>query len=98
MNDYIFLMHNDMPEESDDNDWASYLGNLRASGHFNGGSAIGDGECCRRSGASAQITAHLAGYILVKARNLDEAKTFLPGNPVFEKGGTVEIRELPRTS
>jgi hypothetical protein len=37
----------------------------------------------------------LAGYIRVRADNLDEAKSLLAGNPVFEAGGTVEIRELP---
>jgi len=29
--------------------------------------------------------------------NQDDARTLLVGNPVFEAGGTVEIRELPRT-
>jgi hypothetical protein len=33
----------------------------------------------------------------VKAESLDQAKTLLAGNPQFEAGGTVEIRELPRT-
>jgi hypothetical protein len=33
----------------------------------------------------------------VNADSLDRAKSLLVGNPVFEAGGTVEIRELPRT-
>jgi hypothetical protein len=33
----------------------------------------------------------------VKAASLEEAKSLLAGNPHFEAGGTVEIRELPRT-
>jgi hypothetical protein len=32
----------------------------------------------------------------VNAENLAAAKSLLPGNPVYEAGGTVEIRELPR--
>jgi hypothetical protein len=32
------------------------------------------------------------------ARDLAHARSLLPGNPVYEAGGTVEIRELPRTS
>jgi len=32
------------------------------------------------------------------ADNLDYAKSMLSGNPVFEACGTIEIRELPRTS
>ena len=43
------------------------------------------------------MTTQLAGYIRVTADSLDQAKTLLAGNPVYEAGGTVEIRELPRT-
>ena len=43
------------------------------------------------------MTAHLTGYIRVRAESLDQAKSLLAGNPLFEAGGTVEIRELPRT-
>lgn len=38
----------------------------------------------------------MAGYLKVQAESLEEARAFLAGNPVFEAGGTVEIRELPR--
>jgi hypothetical protein len=61
------------------------------------GSAIGDGVCARKSGAPAPLAAHLAGFIRVNADSLDRAKFLLVGNPVFEAGGTVEVRELPRT-
>jgi hypothetical protein len=37
------------------------------------------------------------GFIKVQAESLDHARELLKGNPVFEAGGTVEIRELPRT-
>jgi hypothetical protein len=43
------------------------------------------------------VTEHLAGYIRVTADSLDAARSLLAGNPHFEAGGTVEIRELPRT-
>jgi hypothetical protein len=33
----------------------------------------------------------------VIAADLDQAKALVAGNPVFEAGGTVEIRELPET-
>ena len=99
MNGYIFLMHTDVPEGNEDGgDWESYLAKLRASGKFSGGSAIGEGACIKKAGSSAPISSHLGGYILVQAASLSEAKKLLAGNPVFEAGGTVEIRELPRTS
>jgi hypothetical protein len=50
-----------------------------------------------RSLAPASVTAHLTGYIRVNANSLDQTKSLVTGNPHFEAGGTVEIRELPRT-
>jgi hypothetical protein len=95
MPDYILLMHDDA--EADDAAWAPYLDGLRRRGCFQGGSAIGDGLCLRKDGTPAPVSAHLAGYIRVTAHSLDDAGSLLVGNPQFEAGGTVEIRELPRT-
>jgi len=96
MADYIFFMHDDAPDAA--NDWEPYLTKLKASGSFGGGSEIGDGVCVRKSGDVPPLTAHFAGYIRVYARDLNHAKSMLAGNPHFEAGGTVEIRELPRTN
>lgn len=98
MNDYILLMHDDAQDaEADTNRaWDKYLQRLQASGRFAGGSSIGPGACFSRRGATKATTAHLTGYLRVQAESLEEAKQFLAGNPVFEAGGTVEIRELPR--
>lgn len=80
-----------------DGGWASYLFGLRASGSFQGGSAIGGGVCARKDGVAPTTTDHLSGFVRVSAASLDDARTLLAGNPVFEAGGTVEIRELTRT-
>jgi|SRR4051812_306660 hypothetical protein len=96
MNDYIFLMHNDGAGDGTDAAWGQYLGKLRSTGQFQGGSAIGPGQCVTKSRRPVGITAHLSGYIRVQAESLEAAKALLAGNPVFEAGGTVEIRELPR--
>ena len=53
--------------------------------------------CIRKTDKAPSLTAHLAGYIRVNADDLNHAKSMLAGNPHFEAGGTVEIRELPRT-
>ena len=95
MLDYIFLMHNDAI--SADQAWGAYIQKLQQHGFFEGGSAIGNGVCMRKGGPSVSVTAHLTGYIRVNAENLGHAKSLLIGNPHFEAGGTVEIRELPRT-
>jgi hypothetical protein len=100
MLDYIFFMHSAVPEQEsaagDAAAWERYLAKLQSTGRFQGGSSIGAGECVSKTLAPGQITSHLSGYIRVQARSLEDAKTLLEGNPVFEAGGTVEIRELPR--
>jgi hypothetical protein len=95
MTEYIFLMHDDAID--DENTWGPYLDRLKQGGFFEGGSAIGGGVCARKSGELPPVTVHLTGYIRVNADSLDHAKSLLTGNPLFEAGGTVEIRELPRT-
>jgi hypothetical protein len=95
MADYLFLMHNDAVASGQA--WAPYLHGLIEDGFLQGGSAIGDGVCERKNAAPAALTAHLAGFMRVKADSLEHARSLLAGNPVFEAGGTVEIRELPQT-
>lgn len=87
----------DTPGDGRGEDWGPYLEKLKKSGSFRGGSAIGTGVCVRKEGSPPPITDHLAGFIRIEAESLAEAQTLLGGNPVFEAGGTIEIRELPRT-
>lgn len=98
MNDYILLMHDDVLDAgvaNDDRLWAAYFVTLRASGQFDGGSVIGSGAAFRKGvAAQAAITA-LSGYIRIRADSLEQAQKFLVGNPAYEAGGTVEVRELP---
>ena len=95
MIDYLFLMHDDA--EVAENDWRPYLHMLLEDGRLQGGSAIGNGTCERKSGVPAALTSQLVGFMRVRADSLAEAKKLLAGNPIYEAGGTVEIRELPRT-
>lgn len=94
MADYIFLMHDDAAGGAG-LDWERYLSRLREAGVFQGGSAIGNGQCERKSGATPAPTAHITGFVRVTAENMAHAQRLLAGNPVYEAGGTVEIRELP---
>jgi hypothetical protein len=98
MNDYLLLMHNDAPaaDASNGEAWGRYFVGLRESGRFSGGSSIGTGVCVSKTGSARGVTSHLSGYIRVRAQSIDEARKFVVGNPVFEAGGTIEIRELPR--
>jgi hypothetical protein len=98
MNDYFLLMHDDVPQPPlpTTATWDNYLEKLKASGRFGGGSSIGSGACVSRSDQAKSLTTHLSGYIRIQAEDLDDARRLVDGNPVYEAGGTVEIRELPR--
>jgi hypothetical protein len=90
-------MHDDTTAPVRTGEWAIYLGGLQAAGCFQGGSAIGGGICARKSGTVPEIARQISGFIRVGAADLEQARALLAGNPVFEAGGTVEMRELPRT-
>jgi hypothetical protein len=96
--DYLFFMHDDVvlgSEAIGDDAWELYIAKLQQGGHFSGGSAIGGGITINKSGAgSKRITRQLTGYLRINADNVEQAKALVVGNPVFEAGGTVEIREL----
>jgi hypothetical protein len=96
MADYLLLMHGDTVTALDPAAWDPYFAQLRAAGVFEGGSAIGDGTCMRKHGAPAALATQLTGYIRITATDLTHARIFVAGNPVFEAGGTIELRELPR--
>jgi hypothetical protein len=99
MNEYLLLMRDDVPGRTPrpEAEWEAYFAKLRAAGAFEGGSAIGPGVCLSKSRAEVEITRHLTGYIRICAHDLQSARALVEGNPVYEAGGTVEIRELPRS-
>jgi hypothetical protein len=76
--------------------WQAYFAKLRAANAFDGGSAIGRGECVSKTGTPPPTTM-ISGYVRIKAADLDAAKLLVVGNPVYESGGVIEIRELPKT-
>ncbi|MFY8210833.1 MAG: hypothetical protein ACOVOE_16190 [Caulobacter sp.] len=94
MADYILLMHGDGGAEQAA-DWEAYFDRLASAGRLRGGSAIGAGGGYRKGGAPGPVSAHLTGFVRIAAESLADAETCLAGNPVYEAGGTVEIRLLP---
>jgi hypothetical protein len=97
MADFLLLMHDDAPGPVGEDAWGAYFQRLRAGSHLEGGSAIGAGVCLRKDAAAPAIAKHLTGYIRINADSLEHAQALVAGNPVYEAGGTVEVRELPRT-
>lgn len=94
---FMLLMHSDYDMKGKPETWDPYLKSLDAAGVLRGGSAIGSGLCLRKEGTPAEVSKSIVGYIKIEAPNVLQARKFLPGNPVYEAGGTVEIRELTVT-
>jgi hypothetical protein len=95
MPEFILLMHDDTLRAPNAALWDAYFGALHAQGAFVGGSSIGGGVALRNGLSPAPMTAQLAGFIRVRAVDLTAAQALVAGNPVYECGGTVEVRELP---
>ncbi len=96
MKEYIYLMHND-DQSGQPLDWEPYIAKLSKAGHFEGGSAIGNGICVAKARSALRSTSPLTGYMRIRAESLSDAERLLAGNPIYEAGGTVEIRELTRS-
>ncbi len=88
-------MHRDQTSTESDEAWGEYFAKLRSAGAFQGGSSIGDGVTLRKQGSPAPLSRQLAGFIRVSAVDLTSAQALVAGNPVYDAGGTVEVRELP---
>ncbi len=95
MAEFLLLMHDDTTVAEIDAAWEPYFSRLHASGAFRGGSSIGGGASYRKDACAAAVSGHLVGYIKVEAADIEQAKEWVAGNPVYEAGGTVEVRELP---
>jgi uncharacterized protein YciI len=93
MPDFILLMRGDLsgPEEG----WPAYLDRLNASGQFRGGSTIGPGAAHRKGDPPQSLGSEIVGFVRIEAPDLAAAEAFVAGNPVYEAGGTVEVRLLP---
>lgn len=97
MAEFMLRMHDDVAQDENTRDWRTYLEFLSAEGVLRGGSAIGPGVCIQLSGAVSDVTRRIVGYVKIEARDLDHAKHLAQTNPIYEAGGTVEVRELPET-
>jgi hypothetical protein len=96
MKDFILFMHGDAARAGTQEEWTAYFERLRASGQFQGGSAIGGGECLRKSGQPGPLHQVLGGYIRVLARDLEDAKAFVVGNPVSKQAAPLKCASCPR--
>ena len=71
--------------------WDGYIEKLIAEGKLRGGSSLGNGA--RVSKGMNDSDCAITGYIRIEVADIDEARTLLTGNPLYEAGGFVELLE-----
>jgi hypothetical protein len=85
--------------------WAAWIQQLRQEGHFKAGEPLEAGGKVVRGrkkavtdGPYAEAKDLVGGFLLVEARNLDEATELSRGCPGLDVEGTVEIRPIASMS
>lgn len=81
--------------------WGAWIQQLSQQGHFKAGDPLETGGRVVRGkkkavtdGPYAESKDLVGGYLLIEARNLDEATELSRGCPIFDNDGTVEIRPI----
>lgn len=100
MADFVLLMHDDAVDTRAADDpalWNAYIMHLVEADALEGGSAFGGGVTLRKGGLAPAPRSSITGYMRIEAADLAAARALIPGNPVYEAGGTVEIRALSLT-
>ncbi len=110
MEEYLILMRLDLitkeaqpsPEQMQEymkiyNDW---VGSIAAQNRYIGGKGLStEGKVIRSKdmitdGPYAEIKESLAGFIMIKARDLDDAVNIAKGCPILEGDNSVEVRKV----
>jgi hypothetical protein len=105
----IFRQSSDVPIPSEAElksimkEWDEWISAMAAEGRYiPGGRLTQKGKVLRTSGAITdgpfvEMKEELAGFFIVKARDIDQATTLAHGCPILKmKGGSVEIRPIVR--
>lgn len=93
---YLLLIQGNATSPTTAAEWDRFFAAARASGFFQGGSAVGQREFIGDA-ISARSTAHITGYMRFDSTDKQPLLDLLKLHPVVLHGGTVELCELPRT-
>jgi hypothetical protein len=107
MSDFMFLFRGGQtggsPEQMQQHmqKWRTWMQELGQKGHFKAGEPLDkSGKVVKGSrkavtdGPFAEAKDLVGGYLIVSARDLDEAVELSKGCPIFENDGIVEVRPV----
>jgi hypothetical protein len=110
MNDFLYLFRGERTENSrlspegmqaQMQKWTNWIRSLSEQGKFVGGQPLQAGGKVVQAagkvitdGPFAEGKEVVGGYVIVKVADLEEATELSKGCPIFETGGTVEVRPI----
>lgn len=107
MKDYLFLFRGGMsglsPEEAQKNmkKWEDWIGGLAKEGKFKAGEPLGKEakvingtKKVVTDGPFAESKEVVGGYLIVTAKDLNEASEIAKGCPIYETNGSTEVRDI----
>ena len=109
MNEFMMIFRNEKsnhphpsPEEMQSavQQWQDWIGSIAAQGKFVSTNALGfQGKTVESNGTITdgpytELKEIIGGYIIVKARNIDDAVSLADGCPTLLTGGKVEVRNV----
>ncbi len=108
--DYLFLfrggadLSTQSPEQMQQtmNKWFAWIGELRGQGKYKAGDPLGDegkvlsGKKGRTitDGPFVEGKETVGGYVIVSAKDTSEAMAIAKGCPIFDNGGSLEVRPV----
>jgi hypothetical protein len=84
------------------NNWMTWMKKLKQSKRLTSGEPLQDtgkvlsGSKGKKVAPFRDTPDSIGGYILIQAGNLTEATSIAKGCPIFNNGGTVELRPIQR--
>ncbi|MGB0391635.1 MAG: YciI family protein [Salibacteraceae bacterium] len=82
------------------NQWQEWIGGIAAQGKFVATNALGtegklvDSKGLVSDGPYAEVKEIVGGYLICKTDFLEDAVKLADGCPMFDMGGTVEVRDV----
>ncbi len=82
--------------------YTDWMGQLGSRGQLKGGEPLedegkvlsGKGGKVITDGPFAEVKEQVGGYFMILAKDLNEAAEIARGCPIFENGGTIEVRPI----
>jgi hypothetical protein len=96
MTQYLLLIQNNAKSKTTPAEWDRFFAAAKASGMFEGGSALGD-RVIIGDAQSAQSTMFIGGYMRFAADDKAKLLELLKSHPAVVHGGSVELCEMPKT-